>query len=796
MRAKKLSTLIILLFTAVFAHAATRLVPAQYPNIQAAIDDCNDGDTVIVAPGTYTGPGNHDIDFKGKAITVRSTDPNDPNVVAATIIDCNAVPPADYHRGFNFESGEDANSILAGLTIINGYANGAAIHIARSGGGSTGKPETDAVECRILNCVVANNTGGRIGGGLEIISGNPTISNCIFTGNSSWAGGAVDCHDSNPVITNCTITGNSAATRGGALNCYDSNALIANCIITGNSADYGGAVYCYDSNAVISNCTIAGNSANEGGAVYCHDSNALIANCIITGNSADYGGTVYSHDSNAVITNCTITGNSANEGGAVYCQDSNAVIANCTITGTTARGPGGAIYCHDSNAVIANCIMTGNSAYGGGGAVYCYDSAAVIANCTISANQCRRGRGSLGGAIYHSHGSLIITNCTISDNKAIDVGSGGGIYVQRNSPIIAACLFSANTADSGAGGGIYFERSSPIIAACLFSANSADSGGAIRCSHSDVHIANCTFAGNSADAGGAIAELGNGATVTNSIFWKNTPSAIYASDGTPVITYCNMPDAFGGPGNIDAEPYFADANNGDYHLKSRGWRWDAQRKAWTWDTVTSRCIDAGNPDAPLCDEPLFVPVDPTGYWGANLRIDMGAYGGTAEASIPPHGWAIRTDYSNDGIGNFTDFAYWTKSHPYTAGEPLGPLNPDPALDLIDLAVLAADWLDQTTWFGTVPPPTAAWNPNPPDGSVGIRLDPALGWEPGFGATSHDVYFGASDPPTFQASTTATTFAPGNLSTNTTYYWRIDEVNPFGKTAGPVWSFTTGTGGGH
>jgi hypothetical protein len=55
-----------------------RNVPVDYPTIQAAIDDCNEGDTVIIAPGTHTGSGNRDIDFKGKGITVRSVDPNSP----------------------------------------------------------------------------------------------------------------------------------------------------------------------------------------------------------------------------------------------------------------------------------------------------------------------------------------------------------------------------------------------------------------------------------------------------------------------------------------------------------------------------------------------------------------------------------------------------------------------------------------------------------------------------------------------------------------------------------------------
>ncbi|MHC4621490.1 MAG: hypothetical protein ACYTEQ_27425 [Planctomycetota bacterium] len=79
---------VVVLVCASAVLADDRLVPSQYATIQAAIDDCNDVDAVIVEPNTYTGPGNRDIDFLGKAITVRSTDPEDANVVAATVIDC------------------------------------------------------------------------------------------------------------------------------------------------------------------------------------------------------------------------------------------------------------------------------------------------------------------------------------------------------------------------------------------------------------------------------------------------------------------------------------------------------------------------------------------------------------------------------------------------------------------------------------------------------------------------------------------------------------------------------------
>jgi len=88
------------------------------------------------------------------------------------------------------------------------------------------------------------------------------------------------------------------------------------------------------------------------------------------------------------------------------------------------------------------------------------------------------------------------------------------------------------------------------------------------------------------------------------------------------------------------------------------------------------------------------------------------------------------------------------------------------------------------------PPGQASNPGPADSATGIAVDADLSWTAGSGATSHDVYFGASSPGSFQGNQTATTFEPGTMSNNTTYFWRIDEVNAAGTTTGTVWSFTT------
>ena len=94
--------------------------------IQAAINATLNGDTVIVENGTYTGPGDIDLDFGGRNITVTSQ-----NGAATTIIDCQGSSSAN-HRGFYLHSGE-TNAGINGLTIQNGYEYGNGGGILNSG---------------------------------------------------------------------------------------------------------------------------------------------------------------------------------------------------------------------------------------------------------------------------------------------------------------------------------------------------------------------------------------------------------------------------------------------------------------------------------------------------------------------------------------------------------------------------------------------------------------------------------------------------------------------------------------
>jgi hypothetical protein len=93
------------------------------------------------------------------------------------------------------------------------------------------------------------------------------------------------------------------------------------------------------------------------------------------------------------------------------------------------------------------------------------------------------------------------------------------------------------------------------------------------------------------------------------------------------------------------------------------------------------------------------------------------------------------------------------------------------------------------------PPEPATNPDPADGATSVTTTPTLTWSAGARAESHEVYFGTTPTPPFQGNQTETSFSPGTLQLDTTYYWRIDEVNSLGTTNGAVWSFTTQASGG-
>ena len=221
--------------------------PADFSTIQAGIDAASDGDVVLVAPGVYTGDGNRDIDFKGKAITVRSE-----RGPETCIIQCGGRYPVygpprsiepEYHRGFYFRCHEDANSIVQGFTVTQGVE-------AQSGGAFYSVESSPTIR----DCIIAGNAA-RAGGGIAASLSDIRVENCIITENiasfypydvdssvygNSESGGGIRIFRGAACILNCRVVANYARGAGGGISCVRGNHQIVNSTITGNRTGHGG----------------------------------------------------------------------------------------------------------------------------------------------------------------------------------------------------------------------------------------------------------------------------------------------------------------------------------------------------------------------------------------------------------------------------------------------------------------------------------------------------------------------------------------------------------------------------
>ena len=389
---------VLILGLCAIASATVLHVPSEYPAIQAGIDAAVEGDTVLVADGTYTGDGNRDLDFGGVNMVVMSE--NGPEV---TIIDCEG-DSLDPHRGFSFHSGEDSSSVVQGFTIMNAY-----------------QPE------------------GSLGAGVYCAGSSPTVAGNIITGNTCLDdGGGIGCLSSSPTIVGNTITENSGY-GGGGIYCLSSSPTIMGNTITGNMAPYAGSGICcaVGSSPAIEGNAIGGNTGSAaGGGIACYyGSSPTIEGNTIVGNESDHGGGIgLLYSASPTIKGNTITGNTADlTGGGIDCAYSGfSTIDGNTITGNTAGLAGGGIRCWESSPMIADNVITGNFADQSGGGIHCeYSSSPTIEGNTITENSASLYGGGIHNTGYCS--PTIINSILWSDSAGtgpeISLGSFSSITV-------------------------------------------------------------------------------------------------------------------------------------------------------------------------------------------------------------------------------------------------------------------------------------------------------------------------------------------------------------------------------
>lgn len=388
-----------------------------------------------------------------------------------------------------------------------------------------------------------------------------------------------------------------------------------------------------------------------------------LANCVFQKGS---GVALRCEGGQPTLVNCVFqeNGSAKSSAGAISALNAQLTLKNCRFLGNSAAREGGAICGMGSDLALTGCTFERNAAYAGG-AIHQTAGALTLADCMFEGNAAQEG-----GAVAFAVERAEMTRCVFKDNWAI---AWGGALENGGAPLtLDQCTFTGNMASMG--GALYAARWTAAKAApgfvttmtrCIFAGNYASGvGGALYQAQMELAILHCTFTGNRAGTCATLAWPDAGASAVaypivleNCIVWDGGPSiapyrAVRASRGSTsqgttaqnvVIRYSDVQGGWAGEGNIHIDPCFAASGywvdavdpavpvtsdyshaiwiDGDYHVKSKAGRWDPIRGDWVRDEVASPCIDAGNPSSPVADEP-----QPSGG-----RVNMGAYGGTAEA---------------------------------------------------------------------------------------------------------------------------------------------------------------------
>ncbi|HOI41203.1 MAG TPA: DUF11 domain-containing protein [Methanobacterium sp.] len=340
-----------------------------YLTIQKGLDNVSNAGTVHIEAGTYTGPGNTNLDVKTAEVTISGAGQDQ------TIID-----GQNTNQVLVVNPGEKVT--IQDLTIQNGSVNG-------DGGGINNDGDLT-----IDNCKISGNTASQYGGGI-FNRGTLAIDNSNITGNHAvFNGGGIHNHvvDGTITITNTYITENNATHGGGIFNQYGTINVIDS-HIHGNTATYGGGINNYYNTASMN---IIGSTINEntatltGGGLYIYDSSMTISGSTIQKNS---------------ITATTTTGTVYARGGGVYQYRGTLIIYNSNIQNNT-----------------ANASSTSGNAYAWGGGIFndYYGTLNItesnILNNTAIATTITGFTSALGGGIFNQ-GILIVNYNRIIGNS-------------------------------------------------------------------------------------------------------------------------------------------------------------------------------------------------------------------------------------------------------------------------------------------------------------------------------------------------------------------------------------------
>ncbi|MHC1778569.1 MAG: T9SS type A sorting domain-containing protein [Lentimicrobium sp.] len=656
---KKLTMIIAILMTANISSAQIINIPDDFPTIQQGIDAADEGDTILVQPGTYY----ENIIVSNKTFVLASLYLNtqDTAYISQTIIDGNLTGSCITMSHCN------NGTKLSGFTLQYG--------LAQSGGGlfiQASSPNAD-------HLIVRNNEASSYGGGIYVDYSNPTFEDVLIANNTaSYGGGLYGMRY--VTLKNVTVTGNDANMGGGIFFQKDWGFMyLENVSVMENYAGYvGGGIYSCPG-MIMENGMISSNTSGEsGGGVF------------LTSDPIEV----------AFLENVTICNNHSREGGGIFLESNNIqfnAIHKCNVYGNTALCTGSDFFIadHDKEVEIIvdtmsvlfpndyhaepvnsfsfdiqhgmteqinadlyispdgenqnsglfpneplknirqafsliladklhrNTIHLLEGTYSPSNndekfPLHCIDDIRISGTSASQVILDAEGSGPV--IMLYSDTAVNISNMTLTGGESIDLRAGGGISCYYSDDILLeSILVNDNTVTDmggwgGHGGGVGICTSEVSLLNSLITNNACAyyGGGIYADGNSNVSILNVTLTGNeSGYSGGSIYNESSSVILKNCISYFNVPDEIY---NLWMPEYCNIKDNpwSGFDGNINEDPQFIGSGDHPYQL-----------------SAGSPCIEAGIPDTTGLNLPFYDLIGNFRLWDGDedgeTIVDMGAY---------------------------------------------------------------------------------------------------------------------------------------------------------------------------
>lgn len=474
-------------------------------SLQYAVDHAAAGDEIRIAAGEYTGVLDHaaptgytpatvrqvvyvdrTLTLRGGFTTANWTTPNP--TVYVTTIDAQGAGRCVFLSGTLDPEQTNTSPVLEGLRLTGGRATGLKGYLSSDAGGALFVWLAGAT---IRACTFTGNTASTAtagsGGGLAAYYAPVAITSCLFDGNvgSSAARGNGGGAFVLPGPTTTALTGNTFRNNSGG---------------TAAGGGGGGAVYVTQLAATLSGNAVEGNTAATatgaigwGGGIYSDNCTLTMRDNVIRNNRASAdgagggGGGIYSGDGALDSTGDQVTGNTvtaravdgAGRGGGLYAvsqvagRTATVTLRNATISSnrgsasasSSAGSQGGGAYFNSVDAALTGCTLENNTGSVGGpaqgGGVYALDASVRCVGSVIRGNSAGVTTGAGGGIFVESpikrpEAGLTLIDSLVASNTAGGTlpAQGGGIMVQRFSPVLLqGNRISGNTAN-GTGGGV------------------------------------------------------------------------------------------------------------------------------------------------------------------------------------------------------------------------------------------------------------------------------------------------------------------------------------------------------